>query len=152
MAGEFFASPASFRLNGAARWASPGSTLAALAKNSTGSLGHNNGIQVGQIRCAKWAMPDARFTEQGIRNKISRWLSDSFVREALHYELEHRENRWRLSLQVDHPALEQLWSRRLGRTVLLTNRLDWSAEQVLAGYSGQQESNAYFAGSKTGNG
>ena len=60
MAGEFFASPASFRLNGAARWASPGSTLAALAKNSTGSLGHNNGIQVGQIRCAKWAMPDAR--------------------------------------------------------------------------------------------
>jgi len=60
VAGEFFASPASFRLNGAARWASPGSTLAALAKNSTGSLGHNNGIQVGQIRCAKWAMPDAR--------------------------------------------------------------------------------------------
>jgi transposase len=32
--------------------------------------------------------PQARFTEQGIRNKISRWLTDSFVREVLHYGLE----------------------------------------------------------------
>jgi hypothetical protein len=34
--------------------------------------------------------PQARFTEQGIRNKISRWLTDSFVREVLHYELQQR--------------------------------------------------------------
>ena len=27
--------------------------------------------------------PQARFTEQGIRNKIQRWLSDPFVREVL---------------------------------------------------------------------
>src|SRR5271157_882075 len=94
--------------------------------------------------------PQARFTEQGIRNKISRWLSDSFVREVIHYELEQRENRWHLSFQVDHPALEQLWSQRLGRTVLLTNRLDWTAEQVVAGYSGQQHVERVFRGLKDG--
>jgi hypothetical protein len=77
---------------------------------------------------AELSKPQTRFTEQGIRNKISRWLADSFVREVLHYELEQRENRWHLSFQVDHPALQQLWSQRLGRTVLLTNRLDWTAE------------------------
>ena len=99
---------------------------------------------------AELSKPQARFTEQGIRNKISRWLSDSFVREVLHYELEQRENRWHLSFQVDHPALQQLWSQRLGRTVLLTNRLDWTAEQVVAGYSGQQQIERVFRGLKDG--
>jgi hypothetical protein len=28
----------------------------------------------------------ARFTEHGVRNKIGRWLADSFVREVLHYD------------------------------------------------------------------
>jgi len=31
--------------------------------------------------------PHARFTEQGIRNKIGRWLTDPFVREVLHHRL-----------------------------------------------------------------
>ena len=51
---------------------------------------------------------------------------------------------------MDHPALLQLWSKRLGRTVLLTNRLDWSAEQVVAGYSGQQRIERVFRGLKDG--
>lgn len=94
--------------------------------------------------------PQARFTEHGIRNKIGRWLADAFVREVLHYELDYREDRWHLSFQVDHPALQQLWSKRLGRTVLLTNRLDWTAEQVVAGYSGQQQIERVFRGLKDG--
>jgi transposase len=94
--------------------------------------------------------PQARFTEQGIRNRIGRWLADSFVRQVLHYGLEQREGGWRLSFQVDNQALQQLWSQRLGRTVLLTNRLDWTAEQVVAGYSGQQQIERVFRGLKDG--
>src|SRR6266487_1952639 len=52
--------------------------------------------------------PQARFTEQGIRNKIHRWLLDPFVREVLHYGLEQRENRWHLTFEVDNKALQQL--------------------------------------------
>jgi transposase len=94
--------------------------------------------------------PQARFSESGIRHKIGGWLSDPFLREVVRYELAQRGNRWHLSFQADHPALEQLWSRRLGRTVLLTNRLDWTAEQVLAGYSGQQQVERVFRGLKDG--
>src|SRR5229473_642643 len=94
--------------------------------------------------------PQARFTEQGIRNKIHRWLLDPFVREVLHYGLEQRENRWHLTFEVDNKALQQLWSQRLGRTVLLTNRVDWTAEQVVAGYSGQQQIERVFRGLKQG--
>jgi len=99
---------------------------------------------------AELSKPQARFTEQGLRHKISRWLSDVFVREVLHYELEQSEGRWHLRFQVDHQALMQLWSQRLGRTVLLTNRLDWSAEQVVAGYSRQQRIEQVFRGLKDG--
>lgn len=52
--------------------------------------------------------PKAHFTEQGIRNKINRWLSDPFVREVLLYKLEGREGRWLLTFEVNHAALMQL--------------------------------------------
>jgi hypothetical protein len=53
-----------------------------------------------------------------------------------------------ITSHIDDDALKQLWSQRLGRTVLLTNRLDWSAEQVVAGYSGQQQIERVFRGLK----
>ena len=94
--------------------------------------------------------PKAHFTEQGIQNKINRWLSDSFVREVLQYELEQREGRWHLTFSVNHAALTTLWTERLGRTMLLTNRMDWTPEQVVAGYSGQQQIERVFRGLKDG--
>jgi transposase len=99
---------------------------------------------------AELSKPQSRFTEQGIRNKIHRWLSDPFVRQVLHYGLEQRENRWHLTFEVDSQALQQLWSQRLGRTVLLTNRMDWTAQQVVAAYSGQQQIERVFRGLKDG--
>jgi transposase len=99
---------------------------------------------------AELSKPQARSTEQGIRNKIQRWLADPFVREVLHYGLEQRENRWHLTFEVDNQALQQLWSQRLGRTVLLTNRMDWTAEQVVSAYSGQQQIERVFRGLKDG--
>ena len=41
-------------------------------------------------------------------------------------------------------------ARRLGRTVLLTNHLDWTAGQVAAAYSGQQQIEPVFRGLKDG--
>lgn len=94
--------------------------------------------------------PLARFSEQGIRNKITRWLTDPFVREVIHYQLEQRQNQWQLNFKLDDSALQQLWTHRLGRTVLLMNRMDWTAEQVVAGYSGQQQIEQVFRGLKDG--
>jgi transposase len=84
------------------------------------------------------AKPGARFTEAGTRNKIARWLSAAFLPELVRYELVEREGRWHLQFDFDHAAFERLMAHRLGRTTLVTNRLDWTAEQVVAGYSGQQ--------------
>jgi transposase len=94
--------------------------------------------------------PKARFTEQGIRNKIRRWLSGQFLSDLVRYELKSQGGCWQLQFDVDHQALNQLVAHRLGRTVLLTNRLEWTAEQVVAGYSGQQQIEKIFRGLKNG--
>lgn len=94
--------------------------------------------------------PKARFTEPGIRHKISGWLKAQFVKDLVRYELKSDQGRWQLQFDVDHQAFLDLMAHRLGRTVMVTNRLDWSAEQVVAGYSGQQQIEQVFRGFKDG--
>ncbi len=96
------------------------------------------------------AKPQARFTETGIRNKIQRWLSDPFVAELIHYQLEKRDDHFHMQFDFDGSGLQRLLANRLGRTVLLTNRMDWTAEEVVAGYSGQQQIEKVFRGLKDG--
>jgi transposase len=94
--------------------------------------------------------PGTSYTERGLRNKIARWLSPQFVDQLIPYQLEQRDGRWHLQFDFDHAALEQLLAHRLGRTVLMTNRFDWTAEQVIAGYCGQQHIEQVFRGLKDG--
>ena len=94
--------------------------------------------------------PKARWKQAQIERKIGRWLSPPFLRELVRYQLEERADGWHLQFDFDSAALPQLLHRRLGRTVLLTNRMDWSAEQVVAGYAGQQAIERVFRGLKDG--
>jgi transposase len=94
--------------------------------------------------------PKARWKETQIRNKIQRWLSGQFLKELIRYQLESRDGQWRLQFDFDPAAYQKLLDHRLGRTVLLTNRMDWTAEQVALGYSGQQDIERVFRGLKDG--
>ena len=94
--------------------------------------------------------PHARWKENQIRSKIKRWLSGQFLEELIRYQLESHEGQWRLQFDFDTVAWQRLIEHRLGRTVLLTNRMDWTAEQVALGYSGQQDIERVFRGLKDG--
>ena len=94
--------------------------------------------------------PKARWTETQIRNKIQRWLSPQFMADLIHYQLDLQDGHWHLQFDFDHAAWLHLMAHRPGRTVLLTNRMDWSAEQVAAAYSGQQHVEQVFRGLKDG--
>jgi transposase len=94
--------------------------------------------------------PRARWTEEGIRSKIQKWLSGQFLAELISYQLESENGQWRLQFALDSAALNRLIEQRLGRTVLITNREDWTAEQVVAGYDGQQQLERIFRGLKDG--
>jgi transposase len=94
--------------------------------------------------------PKARWKQVQIERKIHRWLSAPFLAELIRYQLQEQDGGWHLQFDFDSAALPQLLSQRLGRTVLLTNRMDWSAEQVVAGYGGQQSIERVFRGLKDG--
>ena len=47
---------------------------------------------------------------------------------------------------------KKLLTHRLGRTLLVTNRTAWTAEQIVAAYSGQQQIEQVFRGLKDGDG
>ena len=97
------------------------------------------------------AKPGRRLKEPQIRSKIQRWLSSSqFLENLISWELRSENNRWHLQFDFNHAAFQKLLSHRLGRTVLLTNRMDWTAEQVVNGYSGQQQVEQVFRGLKDG--
>jgi transposase len=94
--------------------------------------------------------PRGRWTREGITRKIQKWLSGPFLAELIRYQLEFRDSQWRLQFDFDPAAFTKLINHRLGRTVLLTNRMDWTAEQVVAGYAGQQQVERVFRGLKDG--
>ena len=96
------------------------------------------------------AKPKPRYTEKGIRKRISDLLSAQFLDELIRYQLEQRDGRWRLQFDLNSDGFTKLVSHRLGRTVLITNRMDWTAEQVAAGYAGQQHVEKVFRGLKDG--
>jgi transposase len=98
------------------------------------------------------ARPGRRLTPASIEAKIHRWFAAPFWVELVRYELREEGGGQRLSFQVDHATVEQLITHRLGRTLLLTNRKDWTAEQVVAAYAGQQELEQVFRGLKQGDG
>jgi transposase len=100
---------------------------------------------------AEMARPGSRLTKVGIEAKIRRWLSASFLSELVHYQILDEPGGRRLVFQVDHAALQELLTHRLGRTLLITNRLDWTAEQVVSAYAGQQALEQVFRGLKEGN-
>jgi transposase len=94
--------------------------------------------------------PKARWKHDQIERKIRRWLSAPFLAELIRYQVQEQDGGWHLQFDFDSAAFSQLLSQRLGRTVLLSNRMDWSAEQIVAGYGGQQSIERVFRGLKDG--
>ena len=88
--------------------------------------------------------------EKALRRRIAGWVDKNFVADSLSYELQAVGDDWRLDFAVDSQALPQLMARRLGRTTLVTNRLDWSARQVVEAYHGQQHVERVFRGLQGG--
>ena len=97
--------------------------------------------------------PQARWMEDPIRRKIQRWLSGTVLEELIRYQIQSQDGQWHLQFDFDTAAWQRLsigTSRPGPYGVLLTNRMNWSAEQVAIGYSGQQVIERVFRGLKDG--
>src|SRR5260370_16614753 len=88
--------------------------------------------------------PKARWDEKKVRSKIQRWLSGQFLTDVIHYDLQQRDGRWQLQFDFNGAAWQRLLTHRLAPTVLLTNRMDWTPEQLSPGYPALPPSDKLF--------
>jgi len=96
------------------------------------------------------AKPGCRLKENSIRNKILRWLAAPFLEDLIHWRLESKNDRWHLQFDFNGSGFQKILTHRLGRTLLITPHLDWTPEQVVAAYSGQERIEQVFRGLKDG--
>ncbi len=88
-----------------------------------------------------------------VQKRIAAILAAQWLRTLIAVELQgSKEQGWSLQFNVDNAALTQLLDHRLGRTVLATNRADWSAERVALAYHGQAVIERQFRSMKEGEG
>ena len=75
-------------------------------------------------------------TPAAVRKSVSRILAPQFMKELIMSQVTTDEKTAvpRLTYEVDHAALQRLTQLRLGRTVLVTDHLDWRAQKVVEAY------------------
>jgi hypothetical protein len=70
---------------------------------------------------------------KGARKSVRDILSPQFMGDLICVEIEEEGLPW-VSYRVDHQALRRLTEERLGKTVLVTDRLEWSPSETVEAY------------------
>jgi transposase len=78
-----------------------------------------------------------RPTVSSVRRKVGKILSGQYLPEVIRAVVKGRRGKIpTLSYEVDHAALARLGRRRLGRTLLVTDQLQWEPQEVVRTYRG----------------
>lgn len=75
-----------------------------------------------------------RPTRAGVRARVREILAPQFMAGLFQAEVGEKEGLPTLTWRLDHDALRALADGRLGRTLLITDRGEWSAREVIGAY------------------
>ena len=87
-------------------------------------------------------------TVSSIKEKVSEIVSPQHIKKIISIDITLKENRPLLTYFLNRDALQELIDYHFGRTLLFTNRHDWSNAEIILGYHGQSEVERYFQDSK----
>jgi len=86
---------------------------------------------------SKWRQGKARGKKPDIasvRKAVRQILAPQFMKDLIQTEINDENGLPRLIYSVNHSALHNLTQHRLGRTMLVSNRLDWTAKNLIETY------------------
>jgi transposase len=84
-------------------------------------------------------------SQAAAQKQIEELLQGQYLREVLHVEYHpERKGSDRLEYGVDQDALRHLQTNVFGRRILVTNRDDWSTEEIILAYRGQSHVESVF--------
>ncbi len=78
-----------------------------------------------------------RPTVSGVKKKVKDILKGQYMKEVIKVEVVERDGLPWLSYRVDHKALEEIFRRRLGKSILFTDNDTWTNEEIILAYRGQ---------------
>jgi transposase len=79
-----------------------------------------------------------KLSAEEIENRLSEIIKGQFIEEILKYELFTLDDGGTsFTYYIDHDSFEKLQNNVLGRKILVTNRHDWSSEEIILAYRGQ---------------
>jgi len=85
-------------------------------------------------RWRKGKMRGKRPSLRRVQTTVNGILSPQFMKQLFEIAIETEQGLPRVSYALNHNALDTLTNQRLGRTVLVTDRLDWSPQQIIGVY------------------
>jgi len=78
------------------------------------------------------------FTKEEIETRLKKIIKGQFIEEILRYEFIYLEgNQLSFTYYIDDDAYNKLQDEILGRKIIITNRHNWSNEEILLAYRGQ---------------
>jgi transposase len=83
-------------------------------------------------------------TRQQIRSRIEKVLQGQYIAQVVVWNLQKRSGNWDLSYRLDEDKLRELSESYLGRRILMTNRHDWNAEEIILAYWSQSHVECAF--------
>jgi transposase len=87
-------------------------------------------------------------TLSSVKKKVSEILSPQHLKKIISTDTTLKGNQPVLTYFLNRDALQELVDYHFGRTLLFTNRHDWSNAEIILGYHGQSEVERYFQDSK----
>jgi transposase len=75
-----------------------------------------------------------RPTIKGIQKKVREILSAQFMKKLFLVQVKENNGLPQLQYEVDHKSLQELSDKHLGKTIIVTDRLQWSAEETVKAY------------------
>jgi transposase len=84
------------------------------------------------------AHDEHHFSKTNIKKKINQILSWSSADELIDVEIIELDGKDRLEYSTNHTKLNEMMKSNLGRTLILTTRLDWDPAQIISAYRSQQ--------------
>ena len=75
-----------------------------------------------------------RPTTKGIQKKVREILSAQFMKKLFQIQIQEDNELPRLQYEVDHTALQELSDKRLGKTIIITDHLQWISGEIVEAY------------------
>lgn len=76
-------------------------------------------------------------TSESVKKQVEKQLQVPFLSQIIEYSIDDVEGVPQLRYSINQDAFQTISSERFGKTILFTDHMDWSPEQVVAAYRGQ---------------